>query len=584
MKVRLGRRRFLQLSAATAAAAALPSSWGCGDDAAGATAEQVFPQGVASGDPKPSSIVLWTRVASAAPEETIDYELALDESFSQVIASGSVGAKLADDHTVRVKIAGLESYQDYYYRFRARDTPSMVGRTKTAPRPDQDVPVRFAVAVCQDLPGRYFHAYRALLEEEAPVDFVLFLGDYIYETTERPPVQVPTAERRVELPDGLALDPTNEKSRAAATLADFRALYRQYRLDPHLQQVHQRYAFVAIWDDHEFANDCWQDHAMLFDGAQGEEEDTPRREAATRAFFEYLPLDVEYEAAAGFPDDIALYRSLSYGKHVELLLTDQRYYRSDHVIPEGPIDAEVGKTQENTALGSRIFVKKDAFDLREAEVGPTMLGADQLSWLLARLPASAATWKLIASPTVMAQMLLDLSDEQDVVSLFRHRFYYKLDQWDGYRSERQQLIDAMAQITNVVALSGDIHAFYAAELRADFDVADSPAVAVEYVAGAISSMSVQEQTQVVVDSQPILSALGLGKIVPRFDQLLLKSNPHWRVSRSDDNGYAIVEARSDELLVDFVIVRGIRDPLYGGVAERLRMRTPTGQKTIEMLG
>jgi alkaline phosphatase D len=185
--IKLDRRRFLHVVAASAGAAPLACT--TDDDAALEPVDQVYPQGVASGDPTPASVVLWTRVEplDGAPE-TVQFEVAQSESFAGIVASGSVDVDAAGDHTLRVKVEGLEPYTSYFYRFSARGVLSMVGRTKTAPTPDADVTVRFAFASCQDFNARYYHSYRALLYEN-PVDFVVHLGDYMYETNGDPTFQ-----------------------------------------------------------------------------------------------------------------------------------------------------------------------------------------------------------------------------------------------------------------------------------------------------------------------------------------------------------------------------------------------------------
>jgi alkaline phosphatase D len=583
----LDRREFLRITVVTAAATGVPSLLGQGcRRPPGETTAQVFPQGIASGDPRPDGVVLWARVEPASPtaEERVRFEVSGDPRFLQVVANGDLIAHPKSDHTVRVKVTGLRPFTQYYYRFVARGVGSGTGQTKTAPEPDQDVAVRFAVASGQDFPGRYYHGYKVLADQDHPVDFVLFLGDYIYETTEVPPLQVPTPQRKITLPDGLALDKKNPKSKAAQTLADYRALYKQYRSDPNLQRAHRLYPFITIWDDHEFANDCWQDHSVHFNEAKGDEKDTQRREAATQAWFEYIPTDLTYRPESGFPEDIKIYRSYRYGKHVDLLLIDQRYYRSDHVVPEGPVDLSVGKIAPFSPLGSRIFARKDNFDLMEKAVAPTMLGGTQLGWLIERLESSEATWKMICSQTIMAQMLVDLGGYPEVPPLFQHRYYFKLDQWDGYRSERDRILARVADLDNVVVLTDDIHAFYASDLLDDFDKPDPKPVSVEYIFSSMSSITVQEQTELVVESEPILDALGLGDLVQRFDEVLLKSNPHFKVSRSKDNGYGIVEVdRDKEIKVQFVIVNDVLEPEFPGEVKRIRMRTSAGSKRINVL-
>ncbi|HMJ14904.1 MAG TPA: alkaline phosphatase D family protein, partial [Polyangiaceae bacterium] len=336
MTSRIVRRDFLRITVVSALSVAAPNL-GCGSDDDSEPRSRplpplpddpdtlrVFPQGVASGDPNPSSVLFWTRVEPAtAGDVSVKYEVATDLGFQSIVAQGNVSALADSDNTVRLKVENLHSSTTYYFRFSAEGAESPIGRTRTAPAPDRDTPVKFAFASCQDFVGRYYHAWRALLEQGPDVDFVLYLGDYIYETDGDPSFQTPTDQRKIVLPDGLELGPD---SRAALTLADYRSLYKQFRSDRNLQRAHQLFPFIAIWDDHEFGNDCWQDHTTHFSDRQGDEKNPEQRDAASRAWFEYQPADVTYNPEASYPDRIRIYRKLRYGKHVELFMTDQRYY------------------------------------------------------------------------------------------------------------------------------------------------------------------------------------------------------------------------------------------------------------------
>lgn len=572
------RRDLLRLVVVSATAGALPA---CStDDDAPLTADAVFPQGVGSGDPKPDSVILWVRaVAPDAATHPVSYEVARDEAFTDLVASGQVDVDASTDHTLRVKITGLSPFSRYFYRFSAQGVVSPTGRTKTAPAPGDDVAVRFAFASCQDFNGRYYHAYAALLDEPE-VDFVLFLGDYVYETEGDPRFQDPTDARRVTVPDGLPITAGDATYKAALTLRDYRALYQTYRSDPQLREVHRLHPFITIWDDHEFANDCWQDHATDFDEAEGDEKSPARRQAATQAWFEYQPMDVEHDPAASFPDDIRIYRSLRYGQHVELFLTDQRYYRDDHVVPEGPVQVATGKIEQNSALGSRNLVLKSGFDPLEAAAAPTMLGATQKAWLIDAITASDASFKIWGSETQLSQMLIDLSGVEQLPENFRGVFYFTCDQWDGYRSERAEILDALRDVEDLVILTGDIHAFYASDVYVDFDDPQDK-VAVEYVCAGISSSPVQEIVEKTIATSETLSSLGLEEVVPQFDTLVKQASDHYQYLSSNVNGIAIVEVDAAALAVTFLVVGDVKDGADAGVTERIQFRTPAGSKAIE---
>jgi alkaline phosphatase D len=566
--IRFPRRTLLQAAAATALAG------GCVDQRA---QDATFPQGVGSGDPTPDGVLLWTRVEGA---QTVKWELATDEGFFDVVQKGDAEASPDADFTVRVEVSGLKPAKTYWYRFTAGKVTSGPGRTRTAPDPDADVPVRIALASCQDYGGRYFHAWRSLAMRD-DVDFVLFIGDYIYETLGHLAVELPP-ERDIALPDGLELDDPIKGRIAALTLADYRTLYRTYRADADLKLVHARFPFVSLWDDHEFANDCWGDHAVDFDDARGSEEEPDRRAAATRAWYEFNPIRRPFKPEAGWPDDLAPQRSVRWGRHAEFVLLDERYHRSDNVIPEGVVDKEVGHFAKNSAFGARTFAIKDVFDQRELAANPTMLGLPQRDWAIAQVQGSTATWKLLTSPLVMAQMVLDLSSYEQLPDLFRKRFYFKTDQWDGYRTERRAVLEACAGVDNLAVLSGDLHGFYASTLHADFDAPSAP-IAVEYAVSAVSAPTVDVQLAKVIKSDPVLDALGLGKLVPQFDANILATNPHIKHSVSTKNGLAIVDVRPEALSVTFFEQSDVLQPI-GDVARAVTYRTPVGTKEIEKVG
>lgn len=518
---------------------------GCSDD----PVPRPFPQGIASGDPRPDGVLLWTRVAPSSPgaRESVRYVVATDPSFTSIVTQGTVLALPESDHTVRVRLSGLAPRTTYYYRFRVRELDSVVGRTKTAPAPDDDVPVRIAVASCQDFVGRYYHAWRWLAENGGDIDFVLFLGDYIYEYatgTDTSFSEVPK-DRSLTLPDGLTVTLSGKETVAAKTLADYRELYRRYKTDPDLQRVHALFPFAIMWDDHEFANDCWQDHATDFNDIQGDEKEPERRHAGTRAWFEYLPVDVPFDDAAPPPADTKTYRAVRWGKHVEIALTDGRAYRSDHVIPEASVDKPVGKILPYSPLGARLLAVKTAFDERERAANPTMLGDEQRRWLTETLQQSNATWKVLASGTVMSPMVLDLRGFEAVPQELRDIVYFKLDQWDGYRSERARLFGDLKGLRNFVVLSGDIHAFYGAHLYEDFDAPTNVPIGVELTAAGITSASVAEQVRTLIEASPILASLGLSKLVDEFDPNMKTVSPHFVYANSKTQGIMVVEFDGD---------------------------------------
>ena len=357
------RRRFLEITLVSAGTLLGPVACSSDTTAGDLNSSRVFPQSVASGDPRPTSVVLWTRVvdsARAAADLQLTLELSKDEAFAQLVSLDGASSRplqaLAElDHCVKTRVTGLEPGTTYYYRFSYEQggarAVSRTGRTKTAPAEDADASVRFAVVSCQDYAGKYFHAYRHLATLD--VDVVVHLGDYVYETTANPSFQAVGGGRQVVFgkPDeALSLGSGDATYQAAQSLDNYRDLYRLYRADLDLQAVHERFPIIVIQDDHEFSDDCHGDVATYDDGRTDESE-PPRRWAADQAWFEYMPVDLseaptsDWDAAQSYPDQLRYYRSFVFGQHVELVMTDLRRYRPDHLVPEDAFPGAVFLTQ-----------------------------------------------------------------------------------------------------------------------------------------------------------------------------------------------------------------------------------------------
>ena len=349
---RLPRRRFLELTLVSAGAALGTVACAADPSARQLDPDRVFPQSLASGDPRPTSVVLWTRVvdgARAGADLELSLELSRDEDFTELVSLDGAASRtlhaLADfDHCVKTRVEGLTPGTEYFYRFsyshaEARAT-TRVGRTKTAPDEDADVNVRFAVVSCQDYVGKYFHAYRMLATLDP--DVIVHLGDYVYETTGDPSFQAVDPARQVSFgrpEQAHSMGRGSTQYQAAQSLDNYRDLYRLYRADRDLQAVHERFPMIAIQDDHEFSDDCHGDVAIYEDG-RVDGTDTERRLAADQAWFEYMPVDLsqaptqDWDERASFPDQLRYYRSFVFGRHVELVMTDLRRYRPDHLVPE----------------------------------------------------------------------------------------------------------------------------------------------------------------------------------------------------------------------------------------------------------
>ncbi|MGE5236003.1 MAG: alkaline phosphatase D family protein [Acidobacteriota bacterium] len=309
-----------------------------------------FPQSIASGDPRPDSVVLWTRVLDpdlADQDVPVRLIVTQDPFFNHVVYNQVVTAQAQYDHCVKVQVGGLAPRTSYLYFFvYVKDGVfylSRLGTTKTAPDPADTRPVRFAFFSCQDWEGNYYNIYaKLLLDHRDDIDFVVFIGDYIYETAGQPGFQHPTPGRRLTFtdPGAIQLSTAGIAYYAAGSLDNYRYLYATYRSDPMLQQLHETFPMVATWDDHEYSNDCHGDVAAYFDKRK-DEADPVRRRNAEQAFFEYMPITPGLGADGTLAiDDTMLYpnahiyQELHFGANLDLMLTDYRSFRPDVVVPE----------------------------------------------------------------------------------------------------------------------------------------------------------------------------------------------------------------------------------------------------------
>ena len=371
------RRKFIKTLAVSASVVVTSSLIGCGSSdkkTAVVTPEpvvpkifdgsQYFPQSVVSGDPKADSVILWTRVDDGSGADTpLMLQVASDEAFANLVVEESFDALATSDHCLKIRVTELEAGQHYYYRFiyqnGGKNYTSRTGRTKTAAAIDSDSKVKFAYVSCQDYIGRYFNNYLSLLDND-DLDFVVHLGDYIYETTGDLQFQSSGGARSIEFNDSegaLTIGVGDSKTQAANSLDNYRQLYKTYRTDELLQRVHERFPMIAIWDDHEFSDDSWGDTATYLDGA-GDEKQTQRKKNSEMAYFEYMPIDHEQPhtqaglaaGAIGISDEhlfpnTRIYRDFQFGQHLHLAMTDFRTNRPDHILPEDAFPATVAMDQ-----------------------------------------------------------------------------------------------------------------------------------------------------------------------------------------------------------------------------------------------
>ena len=437
------RRRFLTAGAVVLGAAASAQLWLPTSARAAETPlpDGVFSLGVASGDPLPDGIVLWTRLApdplngGGMPDSvvSVEWEIAEDGRFRKTVRRGVAQARPELGHSVHVDVRGLRPDRAYCYRFRTSGQLSPTGRTRTAPHPHSSKgTLRVALASCQNWQHGYFTPYADMLDQDP--DFVLFVGDYIYES------KPATTGARV-----------HEGSDEPYTLVQYRNRYAQYRTDPHLAAMHAAAPWVVTFDDHEVDND-WAGEIPQDPAKQSHDAFVARLTAAFQAYYEHMPV-----RASAIPDGphIQMYRRLDFGRLARLNVLDTRQFRSDQVTSQA--DAE--------------------------DPSLTMLGAEQKEWLLDGLHDSPARWNLIASQIMMAETDLQIGDGK--------LWYY--DAWDGYQAERNALLDEFESIRNPVVLSGDRHLTMISDLKKDYADPDSRVVGAEFVGTSISSNGDQDQ-------------------------------------------------------------------------------------------
>jgi len=410
-----------------------------------------FSLGVASGYPLPSSVALWTRLApqpdapggGLGPEAIpVRWEVARDEGMRDVAASGTTYASAEWAHSVHVEAGGLEPARWYWYRFTAGDARSVIGRTRTAPGPGANPDrLRLALASCQHYEQGHYAAHRHLAADSP--DLVLFVGDYIYESSwGREHV------RRHGTPE-------------PHTLEDYRARYALYKGDRNLQAAHAACPWLVTWDDHEVENDYADDVSENLDARAWF---LARRAAAYKAYYEHMPLR---RSMLPFGAHAKLHTRTAFGGLAQLHVLDNRQHRAPQACPRP------GRG------GSNVVDAATCSDL--GDPARTLLGAAQEAWLDAGLAASRAKWNLLVQQTMVAQF-----DQQPGPG--RKAW---TDAWDGYPAARRRLLESIRdrKVANPVFLGGDVHMFYATDLKTDFDDPASPVVASEFVGTSITSQS-----------------------------------------------------------------------------------------------
>ncbi|MFP3566531.1 alkaline phosphatase D family protein [Paraburkholderia sp. SIMBA_030] len=575
------RRHFLESTAFFTVAAATGTLMPCRSalpvNASSPKRRYLFPQGVASGDPRDTSVVFWTRCIAArgsANRVSVRLEVAAQPDFATTVASVPLRASDSFDFTVRAKVTGLLPKTRYYYRFVAGRDVSVTGATRTAPSPtDANTRVRFAWFTCQDWSVNHWQAM-VLMAAETDLDFVVHVGDYIYETVGAPTHDAAEASHPpLKLPDG---QPLPGGGFYADTLNDYRTLYRTYHTDPRLQAVHRQFPMIAIWDDHEFSDDCWQDHQAYTNEAK---QETQRRRHANQAWAEYMPVDwsdVAFTPGNESYENIRIYRTFRFGSLMELVMTDERLHRDGPVVSARAIAEARGHdpVQGDDAVGSRYFVRQDMLARSEAldagQLGrmPSMLGTTQTQWWKDTLKASRATWKVWGNE-VMLNRLWATFPKPDAKQ--KERFVINCDSWDGYPAHKLDLLTWLRQesIHNVVAITGDLHAFQCGVVRDVPDPATGTPVIVDFVCAGISSTSFYTYVKAAWSGTPFAPLVATPAA---FDAFLKTNNPDLRYVDHDAQGYASATVTPEGFSVVFSKVKRANgdgtapaDPLAGRI-------------------
>ncbi|WP_052573910.1 alkaline phosphatase D family protein [Haloferula sp. BvORR071] len=480
-----------------------------------------FYHGVASGDPLPDGVIIWTRVTPpgkirpGTPRRfPVSWTVASDPALSQVVASGNTFATADRDFTVKIDVRGLQPGSTYYYGFTAQGRQSITGKTKTAPSSAVDQ-LKFAVVSCANYEWGFFSGY-AKIADRTDIDAVIHTGDYIYEYPDNASYSSP------EVRDLRTLFPLNE----TVTLKHYRTRYACIHLDPNQRRAHQQHPFITIWDDHEFANNAWrggaENHTPFKEGRWSR-----RKAAAIRAYMEWMPVREQ---------GTSIVRALSYGPLMDLILLDTRMEGRDIQIED----------VNNPLLYSQ---------------NRTMLGLTQKDWLKNELASSTATWKIIGNQVIFSEFNIGFAAGIDplVSSDFLESKF--LDIWDGYPAERAELVNFIKDeaVDNVVILSGDIHCSFAFEVanpafgNANYNPATGAgAAAVEFTTPSLSAANFDEEIGEFFTGQlePIINSPYQG----------VNHNPHMKFADLDRHGYIILSVTPTQTQADYYYLADVTVP------------------------
>jgi alkaline phosphatase D len=555
----MDRRQFLKLSTALGASLAWGGAAARRSKSGWRERRDLYPQGVASGDPDDNSVLLWTRrpYADKRQHATLLVEIADDPAFKRVIATTAANVQAESDWTCRVLVGHLPPGREYWYRFVDEDgNGSRIGRTMTAPSFDDARPSRFAFVSCQSLPEGYGNGYRKMIweDERASPDerlgFVLHLGDFVYEVVQYPD-QVKDGhryDRLITFPIKFAKGKVVAKNRfwVPDSLEDYRLLYHAYLQDPDLQDARARWPFVCIWDNHEFSWNGWQS-IQEFPGTEGWVPAQTLKVAANQAWFEFQPArvlppgskldtfnapkvkdvlvkDFDDTGLGTEPNNLAAiesliaYRALRWGRHIDLIITDNRSFRSrdpgnhDEINPlfEGDTlgfvpeelwaQLDAGRDYANGRPPAKLTMGDRSVDNYVAKAAPqTMLGAKQKAWFLGQLRGAKATWKIWGNSLGSLDTRVDAQNLPPELGTWKGKGYGLMTvyDWGSVWTERAEIFDAVrdAGITGFAIVSGDRHSFWAGYAAKALPPAAFEPVGVSFVGGSLVSPGMAEANE-----------------------------------------------------------------------------------------
>ena len=465
---------------------------------------ETFQHGIASGDPLTDRVVIWTRVSGADGDVPVRWKLARDAALADVVAAGETPAPADRDHTVHVDVDGLEPGTTYHYGFEAAGDASPVGRTRTLPGAGVER-LRFAMCSCAKFNAGFFNAYARIAERD-DLDFLLHLGDYIYEASNTPPkTQTPGADI------GRPFDPVGE----CRTLADYRTRYSQYRRDPDVQRLHAALPMIATLDDHELADGAWAGGADAHDPAEHGPWER-RRDEAFQARWEWLP--------ARPPDSVdptRVFRTVAVGGLARLHLVDVRSRRD-----------------------------QPALEPQMSDPARSMLGREQRDWLGAALADAAGGWTILATPSILTRTWVEHPSEVLHDALLKLKLIDDdgegpdEDQWDGYPAERAHLLELLRETADAIVLSGDIHVSVAGQVRGRYGP-----VAVEITTPSLTSQNLDEKLGVEARSDDIRAA----------EDAFVEALDHVEWCELASHGYVVVDVDPDRLRAEWWHVDDVRE-------------------------